>query len=116
MDEVKKYWRDRLLQLLGWGTAAVAALAAWSIDKTEAFELGPLASQSCDYGNGIRAVALLLFSVGFGVGWYRSIAWIYRVHLSHDTDATVIPQRATKAYAALITTTLIVIALLMSLG
>ena len=40
MNEVKNYWRDKVTQLLLWGTTVLVVVSGWSIKDSERFELG----------------------------------------------------------------------------
>ena len=115
MDDVKVYWRDRAIQLVGWGTAAFVAIAGWTLDKSGRFELGPFAGDSHDPGNRLRAIGLLLFAVAFPPAWYGAVRWIYEHHLSHNTDDTVLPWRYIRRYMILIVALQFVVAALVAL-
>lgn len=116
MDEIKKYWRDKVMQLLGWGTAAFVAVAVWSIDKSDKFELGPLADDTSDLGNIIRAIALLLFAIAFGPTWFHAVRWIYARHLSQKIDDTVLPWKPVRNYTIIISGMLLMVAILVAFG
>lgn len=116
MDEVKKYWRDKVMQLLSWGTAALIAVAGWSIKESQKFEIGPLAGQKEDLGNVIRAIALLLFAVVFSLAWFSAVRWIYTRHLSQDTDATVLPWKSVRNYVIFIVCILLLVSCLVTFG
>lgn len=90
MDEVKKYWRDAAITLLGWGTGSLIVVSGWALTISDRFEIGPWADSSAG-GNGTRAIALLFFAFGFGVSWYSAVRWIFVKHLSKDVDASVLP-------------------------
>ena len=116
MDEVKKYWRDKSVQVLGWGAAALATVSGWSVTQSEQFEIGPLAGGTGDLRNLIRAVALLLFASVFCTAWFASLKWIYTQHLTKGVDETVIPWSAAKRYMILVSSLLIVVSILVAFG
>jgi hypothetical protein len=91
MDEVKKYWRDAAIKLLGWGTGSLIVVSGWALTISDRFEIGPFADGTAGGGSGTRAIALLFFAIGFGVSWYFAVRWIFVKHLSKDVDASVLP-------------------------
>ena len=115
MDESKKYWRDKVAQLLGWGLAALVTISAWSLNESELFELGPLAGNTHDLGNVIRAVVLLLFAVTFPFVWFGVIRWIYTTRLSEGIDDTVLPWKFVKSFVVLVSFLMLMVSALVAL-
>jgi len=115
MTEQQKYWRDKVSQVLGWGTAALLVVAGWSLEHTDQFEIGPWADQ-IKPGTALNAIGLIAFALIFSIGWVRSLKWIYDNHLVNCTDSTILPRSAVDRYAKLVGSLLVVVALLLSLG
>lgn len=115
MDEIKKYWRDKVTQILTWGTTVFIAISVWSLTESEKFELGSMAD-NLSTGNKLRAIGLFIFVFIFSIGWFRIIQWIYTNHLSGEIDGTVIPWKPIKYYVITIGCLLFVIASLLSFG
>jgi hypothetical protein len=115
MNDVKKYWRDKVMQLLGAGTGVLIAVAGWSLTETEKFEIGPWAENK-NFGTVLRAIALLLFSGAFGLAWLWATHRIYRRYLSDDVDETVLPWPSVRSYIILVGTALLIVSTLVSFG
>ncbi len=99
MDEVKKYWRDSVMKLAGWGTGILVVVAGWAMFQSQLFELKPGAHDR----EQLRAVALLVFAYGGTVAWILALRWVYKNHLSEGTDATVVEWRFMRTYAIVVT-------------
>lgn len=115
MNESRKYWRDKVTQLLGWSTGLVAVFAGWALDSPEKFELGILWSTFVDVGDFIRAVALILFSVCVAVALPTFIRIIYRRFLVAEIDETVLPYKFARAYALVVSMLIMLIAVIMGI-
>ena len=110
LNEIQKYWRDRLMELLAWGTALLLLVAGWSVSEHDAFEFfGACATN----GSRIRAAALILFSCVYTVAWRRAIRWVFRTHLDRDVDGTVLPRKYVERYSTVLGAMLITLSILM---
>jgi hypothetical protein len=115
MNESRRYWRDKVTQLLGWSTGLVTLVAGWALDKPEKFELGILWSSRNDAGDIIRAVALIIFSVCVAVALPMFIRVIYRRFLVAEIDETVLPYKFARAYALAVSMLILLIAVIMGI-
>jgi hypothetical protein len=115
MNESRKYWRDKVTQLLGWSTGLVTFVAGWALDKPEKFELGILWSEWKKVGDVVRAVALIVFSVCVAVALPTFIRIIYRRFLAAEIDETVLPYKFARAYALAVSIMILLFAVIMGI-
>lgn len=95
MDEVQKYWRDKVMGLIQWSTTIYVLIVGWSVTNHEKFEFcaDPSKSGADNRDNLVRAVWLFGGSIVFGVALPIIVHLIYKKFLPADkTDETVLPK------------------------
>jgi hypothetical protein len=96
MDEVQKYWRDKVMGIFQWSIALYILLAGWSLTLHEKFELcrDNKLPDSVNNDNFIRAISLISMCTIYGIAFPLIVRFIYRRFLPKDkVDATVLSYR-----------------------
>ncbi|OLE51388.1 MAG: hypothetical protein AUG51_23095 [Acidobacteria bacterium 13_1_20CM_3_53_8] len=96
MDEVQKYWRDKVMGLFQWSLTLYLLLAGWSITYHDKFELCADSTKSIadNRDNFIRAVSFISMSLMYGIALPLLVRHIYQKFLPKEKiDATVLPYR-----------------------
>lgn len=112
MNEVRKYWRDKVVILVQWGAALAVLLAGWAIQSQEKFKLIG-ASWPEQKDEILAAIGLLSVSILYAPLLPFAIWYIYKNYLAEETDETVLPYRLAMMCAILLSLLELVIALLM---
>jgi amino acid permease len=94
MDEVQKYWRDKVMGLFQWGITIYLLILGWSLTYHDKFEFcrDPMKTFAENRDNRVRAWSLFVGSIVFGVALPLVIHLIYKNYLSERTDDTVLPK------------------------
>lgn len=109
MDEVKKYWRDRVFNLLQWGTALFILFVGWAVSGD--YKIFKIASGSKEHIT--AAVGLLVASLCYVPLLPVAIKYIYRNHLSEGLDKTVLPYGFARTCACILSALPLIVAALM---
>lgn len=91
-DRALEYWRDHLVSLLEWGTAANLLIIGWMVSTGDRFE--PIwNSDHWSNGTAVASFLLLLTLPACQLVFYRYVRWIYDHHLTDAiVDATMHPR------------------------
>jgi hypothetical protein len=112
VNEVKRYWRDKVVSLLQWGAGLSVLLAGWAIQSQEKFKLVG-ASWPEQKDEILAAVGLLSVSVLYAPLLPLAIWYIYKNFLDKETDETVLPYPFAMLCAVVLPLIELVIAILM---
>lgn len=96
MDEVQKYWRDKVMGLFQWSITIYLLIVGWSITYHDKFEFcaDPSKSSADNRDNLCRAISLFVGSIVYGVALPTLVHLIYKKFLPKDkTDETVLDER-----------------------
>ena len=117
MGEVQKYWRDKVMSLLQWSLTLYLLLAGWSITYHDKFELCADSTKSLadNRDNFIRAISFISMSLIYGIALPLLVRYIYRKFLPQgEIDATVLPYRVALTSSILLSSLIILLAVLTS--
>lgn len=82
--ELKKYWRDVLMQLIGWGTTIWLIVIGWLLLNPDKFSF---------FAETRAPACVMAVMVPFcGIIWSTLLVTIYRRWLIEGVDETVVPQ------------------------
>ncbi len=110
MNEVKKYWRDKITSLLQWGSALCVLLSGWAIQSQEKFKL--MGSWPAQKNEILAAIGLLAVSILLAPLLPLAVWYIYKHFLSTDIDETVLPYRFAMTFAIVLPLLALIIAVL----
>jgi hypothetical protein len=114
VNEVQRYWRDKVVNLFQWGAALSVLLAGWAIQSQEKFQLLN-ASWPRQRDEILGAIGLLTVVILCAPLLPLAVRYIYKNFLDKETDETVLSYRFAMMCAVVLAVVDIAITLLMCL-
>jgi len=109
MNEIQKYWRDRVNNLLQWGAAIFILLVGWGVTRHETFAFGGNRNQR------LASYSLLAASIVYTPLLPLAIRYIYRRFLNDGIDETVLSYRFAMTCAIILSALTLIVAVLISM-
>jgi len=115
MEEVQKYWRDKVMGLLQWSITIYLLILGWSVTYHDKFEF--CADKTKSYAenrdNLVRAISLFGGSLLFGIALPTLVHLIYKHFLPRDkVDETVLPKAVLMTFSVTLAVLLIIVSFL----
>jgi hypothetical protein len=110
MNDVQKYWRDKVSSLLQWGAGIFILLVGWGVQQHERFAYRGTPNQK------LAAFTLLAASIVYAPLLPLAIRHIYRKFLgTSEVDDTVLPFSFALLCAVVLSSLTVMVAILLSM-
>jgi hypothetical protein len=108
MTDVKKYWRDRVVNLLQAATGLFFLFAGWGLSSSSEFNIGGNREQR------LAAYGLLICTGIYSILFPWAIIYIYKKFLTGEKDETVLSSTFSITSAFLLSLSTLAVAILLS--